>query len=365
MPEENPETVPLSDLRTNYYPSHYKHVFDAVDTNNDGYICVWELEDFINSSNDEVRVIPRNAVKKIHKMADKNGDQRLDYREFVKLLEHPDLEYLFGRYVTKYVDFIVPRPKRRGRLRALHPGAEPQLIDEYTCCPPPIFMFLISVLEVAFHITDEVTENNSTLSGTGITAMIFIYDPQKRAEVWRYLTYMFVHIGYTHLLVNLGVQLLLGVPLEMVHKWWRVLTIYFAGVVAGSLANSITDPTCRLAGASGGVYSLLTAHIACAIMNWSEMLFPYVQISVYGIIVVVDLGQSIYDRYFLDIASPVGISAHVGGAVAGLLVGIYILRNLQVTTTEKYIWWASLILYVVLMGGAIIMNVAWPGYFAK
>lgn len=69
-----------------------------------------------------------------------------------------------------------------------------------------------------------------------------------------------------HLVVNLCVQILLGIPLEMVHRWWRVLVIYFAGVIAGSLGTSITDPTVKLAGASGGVYSLITAHIATIIM---------------------------------------------------------------------------------------------------
>lgn len=69
-----------------------------------------------------------------------------------------------------------------------------------------------------------------------------------------------------HLVVNLLVQLLLGVPLEMVHRWWRVLIIYFAGVLAGSLGTSITDPYVRLAGASGGVYAILLAHIATIIM---------------------------------------------------------------------------------------------------
>lgn len=59
---------------------------------------------------------------------------------------------------------------------------------------------------------------------------------------------------------------MLGTPLEMVHRWWRVLWIYLAGVIAGSLGTSIFDPSVRLAGASGGVYSLITAHIATIIM---------------------------------------------------------------------------------------------------
>lgn len=69
-----------------------------------------------------------------------------------------------------------------------------------------------------------------------------------------------------HLIVNLLVQILLGIPLEMVHKWWRVLIVYFAGVLAGSLGTSIVDPAVKLAGASGGVYSLLAAHVATIIM---------------------------------------------------------------------------------------------------
>lgn len=68
---------------------------------------------------------------------------------------------------------------------------------------------------------------------------------------------------------------MLGLPLEMVHKWWRVGIVYIAGVVAGSLASSITDPHSYLAGASGGVYALLAAHLASVAINWSEMEFNW------------------------------------------------------------------------------------------
>lgn len=51
--------------------------------------------------------------------------------------------------------------------------------------------------------------------------------------------------------------------------------IYFAGVVAGSLGTSIFDPSVKLAGASGGVYSLITAHIATIIMVFFCFCFSY------------------------------------------------------------------------------------------
>jgi len=74
----------------------------------------------------------------------------------------------------------------------------------------------------------------------------------------------------THLTVNLIVQLLLGVPLEMVHRGWRVVLIYLSGVLAGSLATSVSDPAVYLAGASGGVYALITAHVATIIIVSTE-----------------------------------------------------------------------------------------------
>lgn len=69
-----------------------------------------------------------------------------------------------------------------------------------------------------------------------------------------------------HIMMNLIIQIFLGVALELVHCWWRVALVYTAGVVAGSMGTSITNPRIFLAGASGGVYALITAHIATIIM---------------------------------------------------------------------------------------------------
>lgn len=78
-----------------------------------------------------------------------------------------------------------------------------------------------------------------------------------------------------HIAVNICIQIMLGIPLEMVHKWWRILIIYLCGVLSGSLFTSIVDPKVFLAGASGGVYSLLAAHIATIVLvrsaDWLDL----------------------------------------------------------------------------------------------
>ena len=68
-----------------------------------------------------------------------------------------------------------------------------------------------------------------------------------------------------HLVNNLLVQIVLGVLLEMVHRW-RIILIYLAGVAAGALANSLFLPTYYLAGASGGVYAVEYAHLSNVIL---------------------------------------------------------------------------------------------------
>lgn len=66
--------------------------------------------------------------------------------------------------------------------------------------------------------------------------------------------------------MNLVFQLFLGIPLEMVHGWWRILIIYGCGAITGSLAHSVADRHSYLAGASGGAYAIAIAHVANVIM---------------------------------------------------------------------------------------------------
>ncbi|XP_056640524.1 rhomboid-related protein 1-like [Diorhabda sublineata] len=355
------ESIPMNDVE--YRSNKHEALFNQCDTNRDGYITINELKNFVVCNETECYFIPKKALTKIMRMADQNGDEKLCYQEFVDLVQSKDFRYTLNKYAIAYVNNLIPRPKKARttfRTRSLQIGDETgqqDICNEYSCFPPPVFMFLITVLEVVLFTIDELTQKGSSLTASGIIGKHLLFDPNKKSEVWRFVTYMFVHIGYTHLVTNLIVQLALGIPLEMVNKWWRVLTIYFLGGIAGSLAHCVIESNIRLGGASGGVYALLTAHLAQVIMNWSEMKFPWIQFLFFGILVAGDLGTAAYQRYFLHEINEIGVTCHVGGAVAGILVGIYILRNLQVTTTEKYIWWAALIVYIILTITTIVLAI--------
>lgn len=95
------------------------------------------------------------------------------------------------------------------------------------------------------------------------------------------------------------------------------------------------------------------------------MSFPGVQLAIFLLITVVDVGTSIYNRYFQNMEEHIGYVAHFAGAVAGLLVGINVLRNLKVTKKETYIWWVSFVTYGCLMTFAITWNIFYTDYYPK
>jgi len=234
-------------------------------------------------------------------------------------------------------------------------------LDEYSCKPPPLFLICISLAQLGVFIWHVIllTNQGKTVGVDGpvhIGILIFDPRPDHKWEVWRFVTYMFVHSGYFHLAFNLLVQLILGVPLEMVHRWWRICLIYVSGVAAGSLATAITDPDVYLAGASGGVYALIAAHLANVIFNWGEMEFPVLRLLAFLLLAGVDTGVAIYYRYVAFVDTKVSYVAHLAGAVVGLLLGIVVLRNLREHKWERVLWWCCLLLFLGLFLAAIIQN---------
>lgn len=101
------------------------------------------------------------------------------------------------------------------------------------------------------------------------------------------------------MLTNLAVQILLGVPLELVHKFWRIGLIYILGVMSGALLFFVFSQSRAifLAGASGGVYALVSAHVANVIINWNEMKFNWLRTAVLSILIGADVGTILYKFY--------------------------------------------------------------------
>ena len=82
-----------------------------------------------------------------------------------------------------------------------------------------------------------------------------------------------------------------------------------------------------------------------------------------GIFIVAsaDVGFAIYDRYAAEqLGPPVSYVAHLTGALAGLTIGLLVLKNFEQKLHEQLIWWVALGVYAACTLFAVLFNVFNP-----
>ncbi|NXI51646.1 RHBL1 protein, partial [Chloroceryle aenea] len=106
---------------------------------------------------------------------------------------------------------------------------------QHRTCPPPVFMAAVTLTQIIVFLCYGARLNKWVLQTYHPEYMKspLVYHPGHRARAWRFLTYMFMHVGLEQLGFNALLQLMIGVPLEMVHGILRISFLYLAGVLAG------------------------------------------------------------------------------------------------------------------------------------
>ena len=64
-------------------------------------------------------------------------------------------------------------------------------VEEFTCRPPTFIMIILSLAELGFYLhTILTTDKEITWTGPVPYCSPLIYNPNRRYEAWRYVTYM-------------------------------------------------------------------------------------------------------------------------------------------------------------------------------
>uniref|UniRef100_A0A7E4W4U4 Rhomboid protease n=1 Tax=Panagrellus redivivus TaxID=6233 RepID=A0A7E4W4U4_PANRE len=318
--------------------------FKSIDKDHDGYIPIQEMK-YAVSKNRHFFGISAEQVEKLAVKCDKNHDKMIEFPEFCEMMCLVKKQR-FRRATIKYTNAVLPKDRQ---------AKNTSYMVAYTCWPPPIFITAITILEITFYFYYAVgTVEGLSSNGPAPIDNELALSPKSKWQVWRYLTYVLLHNGYLHVIMNLIMQLLLGLSLELVHNGLRIAAIYFAGAFTGALLFFVFDPKTYLVGASAGVYALISAHLADVFLNWSEMRFRWIRVVFFGVWVIADFGWNIYSRYFARNPTKIAVMGHVGGAIAGVLLGVVILRNLQLKIWERIAWWICLVIYVLFIVACVI-----------
>lgn len=143
-------------------------------------------------------------------------------------------------------------------------------------------------------------------------------------QLWRVVTYQFLHAGIFHILVNMIVLYFFGPLME---SWWgsrRYLAFYLLCGISGAFLMTILAPILplistadRLVGASGAIFGLLVGGAVLFPNQRVMLLIPPIPMSLRTLALVL-LG--ITALQMLVGANTGGNAAHLGGAALGFLL---------------------------------------------
>jgi membrane associated rhomboid family serine protease len=191
----------------------------------------------------------------------------------------------------------------------------------------------IIVLNVAVFLAWQASSLRPGLGEFMITNFLVSTTHLAHGLVWTLVTAAFSHNELWHLAINLFVLWSFGTVLERLWGWRTFVVFYLVAAVAASICHCLVssllmhNPDIPALGASGAVSGLLLAY---------ALIFPRHRILIFGIIPVPALAGVLafvgIDLWGLVAQSrggglPIGHGAHLGGALAGALMYLVLLRG--------------------------------------
>jgi rhomboid protease GluP len=132
-------------------------------------------------------------------------------------------------------------------------------------------------------------------------------------EVWRLITPVFMHAGFSHMLFNSFSLVLFGPGLERMLGSGRFLFVYLLSGLIANVATLVLEPlTYTHVGSSGAIFGLFGYYIAIIIFRKKMMSQQNSQLIV--TILVISLIMT-----FLQ--ANINITAHIFGLIGGFLLG--------------------------------------------
>jgi membrane associated rhomboid family serine protease len=154
---------------------------------------------------------------------------------------------------------------------------------------------------------------------------IFSFTPALALErPWTFVTSIFLHADFTHLLFNMFALFMFGIILENKIGPRNFVILFLLSGIFGSVGYMITDfgSSVPAIGASGAIYGIIGALAAMMpfMIVWVTGIIPMPMVAFAFIWAIIE---------FLGLFSPGDIAhgAHLGGIFVGILYGIYLRKN--------------------------------------
>ena len=128
-----------------------------------------------------------------------------------------------------------------------------KIIFTYILIMACVLMFGICCIFDGIDALRSITNYTALKMGANFAPLI------RQGEVWRVITYMFLHASLLHLIVNMYSLYALGASVENFLGRWKFIVVYFVSGICGGLLSAATGSNSISVGASGAIFGLAGA----------------------------------------------------------------------------------------------------------
>lgn len=170
----------------------------------------------------------------------------------------------------------------------------------------PLFTYIFMIIPIIIYFLmerDGGSQNFITLIDYGAKFNPLILE----GEWWRFITPMFLHIGFLHLFMNTLALFYLGTVVERIFGNLRFLVIYLVAGFGGTLASFLFS-TSLSAGASGAIFGCFGA------LLYFGLIYPKLFFRTMGLNIIFVLAITLALGFTIPGVDNAG---HIGGMIAG------------------------------------------------
>ncbi|PCS00149.1 rhomboid family intramembrane serine protease [Lactococcus fujiensis] len=212
--------------------------------------------------------------------------------------------------------------------------------------------YTITIVTVLVWLGQLLTFGNQATSGINLLNSGALWGPailDDPTQIWRLFTPIFLHIGWTHLLLNMFTLFFIGRQVEAVFGWKSFTLIYFISGIFGNAMSFLFLPQSLSAGASGAIFGLFGAVVGLG--YFTEMPILKEIGKTFAVLIGINLIMNVLSVGSIGSISmgSVNIWAHVGGAIGGLLLSAILPPKPLKRAIPRYYQLITSIVFLVLL----------------
>lgn len=258
------------------------------------------------------------------------------------LKDFPDLKVVFSNSEDPQAEAKALQDK----LRKQTVSKKPLSFFDYLKSIPRVTQILVLINVILYLIVQALV-----LKGYDIFASVIMMGAYYKTfilanmEYWRFLTAGFLHMDFFHLLMNMFALINLGNFMERLYGPKKFLITVLSGITVGSFFVFAAEGNLLVIGISGGLYAILGVMLMYLIET-GLIKQPAIQSQVIRLVTI---------NILINFLPQISVLGHLGGLVAGALLGLYYSKNKAWESMRKHAF-NALILLVLALGAVSFQN---------